>query len=204
MFLFQKDEIKIFTEDIDEAIQDGCTELGIDDLLHEGQRRFKAVLRYVGKRLFPERLICHGYNITTSCPTYYYDDDIMLSLCNYYIDICDKYDKLISIDGYSNICNMDSTTIAKWAHEESSSIKFFIYKKLRDNREHVLADACYDSTGAVGKLGIANYEYGWNNPSQVNKQTATVLTASDLPILSAIDEQKQIAIIEQSDKKPLK
>ena len=46
--------VQIYTSTVQDLIDQACIEFHIDDLLKAGQRQWKAVMYYVGKRLFPD------------------------------------------------------------------------------------------------------------------------------------------------------
>ena len=54
--------IEIFDNDFELAISEACDKYGIDDLVKEGQTRWKAVMHYVGKRVFPDNKILKDKN----------------------------------------------------------------------------------------------------------------------------------------------
>lgn len=200
MLLFERDGAKIYSDDIEDLIEQYCQELKIDDLTKEGQRRFKYILSQIGKRLFPNVLTRDTYGVRTykQQPLYYYcNDDTYMALCIYYIDLCMKYNKLISIEGYCYLCNIDFTTCMRWKDSEPNSVHYHTWEMLNQKREQVLSDACFDTSGPIGKLGVANHEFKWTQPQIVKEQRINILTADSLPILSAISEQQQFTISEQ-------
>lgn len=200
MLLFERGDVKIYSEEVDEIIERECQRLKIDDLVKEGQRRFKAILYTVGKTLFPDYLARDTYGVRTHKPqplNYYCNDDIYLLLCDYYILLCNTYNKLVSIEGYAYLCNIDYMTCFNWKDCEPNSAHYRIWERLTNKREQVLSDACFDTSGPVGKLGVANHEFKWAQPQIIKEQRINILTADSLPILSATNGQQQLAINEQ-------
>ena len=47
-------EVEIYENDFEIAIAEAMQKYGIEDLVKEGQTRWKAVMHYVGKRVFPD------------------------------------------------------------------------------------------------------------------------------------------------------
>lgn len=203
MFLFEKDGAKFYSEDVEAIIQEECQRLKIEDLTKEGQRRFKAILTTVGYRLFPNAIVRDTYGVRSSKPqplNYYCNDDVYMSLCIYYIQLCNEYNKLVSIEGYCYLCNIDYLTAVHWNDCEPNHPHHKIWEMLTNKREQVLSDACFDANSPIGKLGVANHEFKWAQPQIIKEQRINILTADSLPILSAANGQQQLAIDAQSQR----
>ena len=54
--------IEIFDNDFELAIDEACEKYGIEDLTKASQRQWKAVMRYVGKRVLPDTQILRDKN----------------------------------------------------------------------------------------------------------------------------------------------
>lgn len=201
--VIKSDQIEIYNNDFEEAIAAACVEFDIDDLKHEGQRPWKAVLQYVGKRVFPDntvlksnkRVLHQGNYIPTNNNSY--DYELLNQLCDYYIMLSNKYNKLISIIAFSYMCNIHPDIIDKWASDEPSTTSYHIYKKLRHNREDCLKDKNYDSNNVVGAISIGNQEYSWNMPGVTREHRRASLSNAELPKLGG--NQPQIAIIDSKN-----
>lgn len=190
VILINIDDVVIYHDDVEVAIAQACEKLGIDDLKKEGQRPWKAVLQLVGKTLFPDNKILkdkglysnNNNNIMTNNNRFNYK--LLNELCDYYVILSNRYNKLISIVAFSYMINIDATTIDEWKNAEPSSLNFLIYKKLRLNREDCLKDKNYDSNNVVGAISIGNTEYNWNMPG-VNRpfENPKALSFSELPKL---------------------
>lgn len=164
------DEIELFDNDFEIAIADACEKYKIDDLVKEGQRRWKKVMEYVGKRIFKDNKILRdkntvwleGNNIPTNNNRF--DYNIINILCDYYMSLSDQYDKLISAEAFSLFLNVPRDTIGSWKDEEPSSTRFHIYKKLKDFRLECIKDNSYDNGNVTGTMYVGNVEYGTNLP----------------------------------------
>ena len=132
--------IEIFDNDFELAISEACEKYGIEDLTEASQRQWKAVMRYVGKRVFPDTQILRDKNTVllegNKIPTNNnrFDYNIINTLCDYYMSISDRYNKLISAEAFSLLLNMPRETISLWGSDEPSTLRFNIYKKLKDYR----------------------------------------------------------------------
>ena len=193
--VIKSEQIEIYNDDFEEAIAAACEEFGIEDLKREGQRPWKAVLQYVGKRVFPDttvlksnkRVLYQGNSIPTNNNSY--DYELIDALCDYYIMLSNKYNKLISIIAFSYMLNIPTNTIDVWKDTELSTTTFKIWKKLSLNREDCLKDKNYDSNNVVGAISIGNQEYNWNMPGVTREHKRLSLGDSELPKLSGYGTQ---------------
>lgn len=188
--ILKTDSMELYEDDVDQAISDACEKFKIDDLVKEGQTRWKAVLHFVGKRLFPDRKVLRDKNTVwidgNSIPTNNnrYDYYIINLLCDYYIQLSRSYNKLISSVAFAEFINIPVNTIDVWRLEEPSSKSFQIWKKLQGNREDSLKDKAIDSGNVMGVFQVGRREYQWDMPG-VREETGSrrALTAAELPKL---------------------
>lgn len=162
--------VEIFDNDFDLAISEACEKYSIDDLVKEGQTRWKAVMHFVGKRVFPDTKILKDKNTVwlegNKIPTNNnrYDYNILNILCDYYIQLSRQYNKLISTVAFSEFVNIPTTTIDLWKDDEPSTTSFKIWKKLQGNREDSLKDKAVDSGNVMGVFQVGRREYQWDMP----------------------------------------
>lgn len=178
--LIDRDNYRLSTYDIDEALAEACADLGIEDLKSEKQGPWKAALQLVGKRLFPTRKeLKDPTPRQTGIPwmqeaNKVYDYNILLNIVDYYIMLCNKYTKLISIEGFCYLVNIDYRQIEYWKDTEASSKQHQIYKRIFIEREKCLKDKCYDSSNILGTMSIGNTEYLWNMPGVRNERPQAI------------------------------
>lgn len=184
------DEIELFDNDFELAIEEACQKYKIEDLVKEGQTRWKAVMHYVGKRIFPDNKILkdkntvwlEGNNIPTNNNRYNYN--ILNILCDYYIQLSRQYNKLISTVAFSEFVNIPTTTMDLWKDSEPSSTSFKIWKKLQDDREDSLKDKAADNGNVMGVFQVGRREFGWDMPNvRQENERKRVLTVDELPRL---------------------
>ncbi len=162
--------VEIFDNDFDMAIFEACDKYNIDDLVKEGQTRWKAVMHFVGKRVFPDTKVLKDKNTVwlegNKIPTNNnrYDYNILNILCDYYIQLSRQYNKLISTVAFSEFVNIPTTTIDLWRDTEPSTTSFMIWKKLQGNREDSLKDKAVDSGNVMGVFQVGRREYQWDMP----------------------------------------
>ena len=128
-----------------------------------------------------------------------YNYDIVMDLVNIYIhDMCMKYDKEVSILGFSILSGINDATIMEWRNNKSSTRSFEIYKKLIQFREESLSNKLATANkNPVGVLAILNRHYQWNLPG-VSKEAASKsnLTLEDMAGRIAELTQNQTQFIE--------
>lgn len=168
--IIKTDEIEIFDNDFEVAIEEACQKFRIDDLVKEGQTRWKAVMHYVGKRVFPDNKVLKDKNIVwldgNKIPTNNnrYDYNILNILCDYYIQLSRQYNKLISTVAFSEFVNIDTGVLDEWRNREPSDPRYEIWKKLQGNREDSLKDKAVDSGNVMGVFQVGRREYQWDMP----------------------------------------
>ena len=86
--------------------------------------------------------------------------------------MCMKYDKEVSIIGFSTLTGVSDVIIHEWGNNgKPSSLSFNIYKKLNQFREESLSNKLATANkNPVGVLAILNRHYQWNLPG-VSKET---------------------------------
>lgn len=199
------DEVEIYDNDFEIAIAEACRKFGIDDLVKEGQTRWKAVMHFVGKRVFPDNKILRdkntvwldGNNIPTNNNRYNYN--ILNTLCDYYIQLSRQYNKLISTVAFSEFVNIPTNTIDQWRELEPSSTRFQIWKKIQDDREDSLKDKAADNGNVMGVFQVGRREFGWDMPNvREDKGNKRILTAAELPKLNGYSSNctKELSSVE--------
>lgn len=199
------DDVVIYDNDIEEAIAEACQKLKIKNLKMEGQRPWKAVLQFVGKRVFHDNKILKSKtlnkyinnNIPTNCNSYNYD--LIYSICDYYIYLSNVYSKFVSTEAFSYFINIPKDTIDNWKHTEPSTMSFRIWKKVQDIRLESIKDDALDNGNVTGTMFVGNVEFGLNLPG-VSRETSVIkkLTDEDLKRL-ALEKQETIVQIAQQE-----
>lgn len=204
----QENQIEVYENDIELYAQLFCEENKIEDLRAASQAVFNSCLYYIYKNVFKNNIDLKDNNIyklnNNNIPTNNnkYNYELINNILDIYIyNLCLKYDKEVSIIGFSTLTGIDRYTIQLWAHDEKSSpLRFDIYKKLIDFNEESLSDKlATGNKNPVGIIAILNRRHGWASPytSDSNRQKNTSLSAAELPKLNqnAVD----MVQIEQKD-----
>lgn len=188
--ILKTDSVELYEDDVDQAIFEACEKFKVEDLVKEGQTRWKAVLHFVGKRLFPDRKVLRDKKVVwidgNSIPTNNnrYDYYIINILCDYYIQLSRSYNKLISSVAFAEFINVSVDTVDNWKDTDPSSLSWRIWKKLQGNREDSLKDKAIDSGNVMGVFQVGRREYQWDMPGvreEIGSRRA--LTAAELPKL---------------------
>lgn len=162
--------VEIYENDFELAIKEACEKFRIEDLVKEGQSRWKAVMHYVGRRVFPDNKVLKDKNTVwlegNKIPTNNnrYDYNIINILCDYYINLSRQYNKLISSVAFAEFININVGVVDQWREQESSSPSYQIWKKLQEDREDSLKDKAVDSGNVMGVFQVGRREYQWDMP----------------------------------------
>ena len=184
-----------------------CEENGIEDMTKEPQSRWNACLTYIQRHVFSNRDLLKQsnniYNSNSIMDSNYnmYNYDLLYNILEYYVYICNMYNKEISSMGYSKLVGISNEIISMWGNDNNklSSKGFEIYKKLNQEREESLSNKLADGKqNPVGVIAILNRQYGWASPytSDSNRQKHA-LTADKLPKLAG--NSTDLAQIEQKE-----
>ena len=91
-----------------------------------------------------------------------------------------RYDKEVSIIGFSTLTGIDESIIYDWGNGESGKLSTSsskIYKKLNEFREESLSNKLVTGNkNPVGVIAVLNRQYGWASPytSDSNKQRKSI------------------------------
>lgn len=185
--------IEIFENDIDLYLHQFQEEQEIEDLRTVPQSVWNACLMYIQKRAFSNRDLLKQsnniYNPDSIMDSNYnmYNYDLLYNILEYYVYLCNMYNKEISSMGYSKLVGISNEIISMWGNDNNklSSRSFEIYKKLNQEREESLSNRLVDGKqNPVGTIAVLNRQFGWASPytSDANRQKGA-LTAAELPRL---------------------
>jgi hypothetical protein len=186
--------LEVFENDIDMYLNLFKEEQEIEDLRTVPQSVWNACLMYIQRHVFNNKDLLKQnsniYNSNSIMDSNYnmYNYDLVNDILDYYIYICNLYNKEVSIIGFSKLTNIDDETINIWGNDNNklSSKGFGIYKKICQMREESLSNKLVDGKqNPVGTIAVLNRQFGWASPytSDANRNKAS-LTAAELPKLS--------------------
>lgn len=192
---------------IDNMLWDAATVLDIDNIKECNINEFKAILQYAGARLFPKKsnilkiennIFINGYNKLTNNNMYdFYKLDI---ICDIYIFLSHKYNKLIHLTYYGYLINISASNIHDLLNKELhnsdinildnyvnlynsrklNSIRIEILKKLKEERINNYIEKCYNA-GGLPLVASINHEFGWNQGGSNENNNISCLSVNELP-----------------------
>lgn len=193
----QEQTPEVFENDMQLHLTMFCEENHIKDMKEESQAVWNSCLRYIYKHVFKggvlkQRKCIDNPNGTMRSTYNSYDYDMVLDVLDIYIyDMCMRYNKEVSVIGFSTMTGIDESVIYDWGNESTklSTKSTQIYKKLYHYREESLSNKL--ATGKqnpVGVIAILNRQYGWASPytADSNRQRRA-LTDAELPRLGSPD-----------------
>lgn len=181
---------------------DFCLELGLNSLTDATQTQFSACCdkiresiinpnkRYLTKSDKYSRIgdtgIVSNHNI--------YDVDKLERIYNIYLSFASKYDKVPTMNSFCRLCGVDYNTFWNWVNyinngSEVSRRRLDFVKTIRNGFESGIREQLLTGRrNAVGLLGVANHDFGWNLPGvSVERSQPMTLSASELPRLDRLD-----------------
>lgn len=211
----QEQTPEIFENDIQLFLNLFCEENNIEDIKKESQSVWNSCLRYIYKHVFAGGVLkqhrCFdnpNHNIRSTYNAYNYD--MVLEVLDIYIyDMCMRYDKEVSIIGFSTLTGIDESIIYDWGNNKTklSNSSSKVYKKLNKYREESLSNKL--ATGKqnpVGVIAMLNRHYSWSSPyvSDANRNAKQTLTSADIKALLSSEtvqdtQKKMLEISENQD-----
>jgi len=216
---YTDNDIDVFENDIQVYISQFCNEYNISDINSMSQSVYKAMLKYVNKYVFKgtnklksknKYVIVDNNNLRSNYNSY--DIELVNDLCDYYIYLCQLYDKEITIAGFCALSGIEFETIHAWRDERgknASARSSEIHKKLTAERERSLSDKLLSGkVNPVGVLGILNHYYNWAGVGKMEERKTDAATLADVQKRAALlsdnsrkdqDENGEKPVIELSD-----
>lgn len=191
-------QIEIYENDLLFYLNEFCEINKIEDIKKESQSVWNSALYYIQKKLFDSNYFKSKENYSLNNKLFKgsnynsYNFNLVMHVLDIYIyDMCMRYDKEISILGFSSLTGIPDSTIYDWGKNTLSSTASEILQKLRKYQEESLSNKLV--TGAknpVGVIAILNRRYGWASPyTSDSRQQARALSANELPQLGGGNSQ---------------
>lgn len=199
--------IEIYDNEIMAQLSIFCEENGIEDMKKESQAVWNSALYFIYKNVFKGGVLKSTVNynlnsnkIPSNCNSYDYDK--CMDVLNIYIyDLCMRYDKEVSVIGYTTLTGIPDSIIYNWRDgNKLSSTASDIYKKLAKYREESLSNKLVTgSKNPVGVIAVLNRQFGWASPytADSNRQKQA-LTVDQLPQLGSANSQNIKALSDNS------
>lgn len=175
--------VDVFKDDIDMYINLWMEERNIEDLCKISQNRWYNCCKYVYENVFKvnPKYLKDDNNINNA-----YDTDKVNEVLDIYIDLCNDYEKVVNIVGFTFFTGIHRDTLNGWVNgERLGSTASDICKKIDQMREESLVGLQISGkNNPMCYMPSLNKYCGFNMPG-VRDQGARsrALTASELPQL---------------------
>lgn len=164
------------------------------------QSQFEYLLSCIYKTLFKPKDLKAGYDHSNIQTLNLYNFDVLNNLLDIYIELCQKYNKILSITGYRSLTGVDIDVIYQWLYNPGNTESYRLAKKVYSFREQGITNRLLDSKNPIAQVAVANKEFAWDGRivQAQAEQTKARLTVDKLPELAPESlEHSQIA---QSEK----
>ena len=175
--------VDVFKSDVDMYINLWMEERHIEDLCKVSQNRWYNCCKYVYENVFKvnPKYLKDDNNINNA-----YDTDKVNEVLDIYIDLCNDYEKVVNIVGFTFFTGIHRDTLNGWVNGvQLGSSGSDICKKIDEMREESLVGLQVSGKGnPMNYMPSLNKYCGFNMPG-VRDQGSRVraLTASELPKL---------------------
>lgn len=181
----QQDTSNVFINDLEMYLRLFCEELGIEDATDLSQSKWTAFLMYSYNHLFKGHDVFKQAHADYKC----IDLDIAYNICTVYVGMCYKYDKIISINGFTKLTGIDEQTINNWKngkHRADEPQARAIWEMLNLEYERSLENTLISSKrNPIGIIAILNKRFGWKEDGNLAQPSEKVaISFNDLPTLA--------------------
>lgn len=177
--------VDVFKSDIDMYINLWMEERYIEDLCKVSQNRWYNCCKYIYENVFKvnPKYLKDDNNINNA-----YDTDKVNEVLDIYIDLCNDYEKVVNIVGFTFFTGIHRDTLNGWVNGvQLGSSGSDICKKIDEMREESLVGLQVSGKGnPMNYMPSLNKYCGFNMPGVRDQGArARALTASELPKLGS-------------------
>ena len=177
--------VDVFKSDIDMYINLWMEERNIEDLCKISQNRWYNCCKYIYEHVFKvnQKYLKDDNNINNA-----YDTDKVNEVLDIYIDLCNDYEKVVNIVGFTFFTGIHRDTLNGWVNGvQLGSSGSDICKKIDEMREESLVGLQVSGKGnPMNYMPSLNKYCGFNMPGVRDQGArARALTASELPKLGS-------------------
>lgn len=172
---------EIYKDDIDKYIHLWMDDRNITDMCKVSQNRWYNCCQYVCEHVFKVNPV---YLMQDNALNYY-DSKKVNDILDLYVNLCNDYEKVINIVGFTFFTGIHRDTLNDWSHKALSSEHSDICKKIDEMREESLVGLqTSGKNNPMCYMPSLNKYCGFNMPG-VRDQTSArrVATAAELPRL---------------------
>lgn len=177
--------VDVFKSDIDMYINLWMEERHVEDMCKVSQNRWYNCCKYVYENVFKvnPKYLKDDNNINNA-----YDTDKVNEVLDIYIDLCNDYEKVVNIVGFTFFTGIHRDTLNGWVNGvQLGSSGSDICKKIDEMREESLVGLQVSGKGnPMNYMPSLNKYCGFNMPGVRDQGArARALTASELPKLGS-------------------
>ena len=182
--------IDVFISDMAMYIALWCEEqnMSVSDIVTISQNRYNSLLYYLYQKVFKDANLKSNDTYSNGLfgnTTYNaYDIPLIESICEEYIDLCDRFDKIVNVEGFSRLIGIDRETIYEWSRDrdkKASRRTSDIAKRLTAERERSLSDRLASGVkNPVGVLGCLNHWHNWAGVGNMEERKPQQISLSDV------------------------
>lgn len=175
--------VDVFKDDIDMYINLWMEERHVEDMCKVSQNRWYNCCKYIYEHVFKvnPKYLKDDNNINNA-----YDTDKVNEVLDIYIDLCNDYEKVVNIVGFTFFTGIHRDTLNGWVNGvQLASSGSDICKKIDEMREESLVGLQVSGKGnPMNYMPSLNKYCGFNMPGVRDQGArARALTASELPKL---------------------
>lgn len=168
--------VDVFKDDIDMYINLWMEERSIEDMCKVSQNRWYNCCKYVYENVFKvnPKYLKDDNNINNA-----YNTDKVNNILDLYIDLCNDYEKIVNIIGFTFFTGIHRDTLNGWLHDRQlGSSGADVCKKIDEMREESLVGLQVSGKGnPMNYMPSLNKYCGFNMPgvrSQGGEQTQSI------------------------------
>ena len=157
---------------VNTALSDFMTLNNIDDMTKAPQRIWSAASRYIGLHTFKHTdILKRKYNVVngscmpSTCNAY--DINKLAAVLNFYIYLCDVYNKAFTLDGGAAFCGTSDNYITE-NREKLTAAGCDPKKKAEESISRGILDGKINPTGSIAYL---NNKFSWGQGAQNEQKT---------------------------------
>jgi len=178
--------VSMFDDISDALTQYAQHSLGADDPAKITDNQFCSVLIYLNHRYI--RGIYDYYNKHNSGKEYK-DYKTISDILDIYINLCLRFDKYISIRGFSLFSGIDDMTISGWSDKKSSPKLVEVYKKLIGfSEESLVNNLATGRKNPVGAMGILNNRFQWATSNNRQEHVTKIENVDDIRLALGVND----------------
>ena len=123
-----------------------------------------------------------------------YNYDYIYNIAMFYRSICLKYNKVISVYGYSMLTGIDVDILERYKGLDITNKYYKIIKILTNERENYIKNKLVDSNNVVGAIAVANNEFKWTTPDSGSGTTINIIGGAELPSMIEALNNKGLSV----------